>query len=219
MGSRCAGLLSNRADGRQCKVNGLRHRKQCIHSYHLLGCYYLSYTLSQCTPLTGVLEVRSPQDRSLQALQGAFGWKLFLLKLSTHSCQCQGNKAPIQHSFLPQVRVKPAQLPPVRGILGRIKHSRFRMSPLVQSYDKRRQAGRWCRGVWPEPHSRDTARGAGDGSQHCAAPWHGTSRPRHRTWGCIQRLHSWPAHRLAATLASVACFSQVLLNTIIHRKP
>lgn len=48
----------------------------------------------------------------------------------------QGNEAPIQPSFVPEMGMRLAQLPTVWGILGQDKRSCFGEFPLVQCYHK-----------------------------------------------------------------------------------
>lgn len=197
MGSSHAGSLSNWADGRQCKADGLKHRKQWVHGYHLLGFYYLSYTLRWCTPLKGALVVHSGPGVITESPSGCFWdrWKFFSLKLFTCGCQDQGKKAPVQHSFLSQVHMKLAQLPPLWGMLGHVKHSHFGKPPHVQSYHKKRYmaAGRWCSRVWPEAPQPGGCTGSG-------------SRPPPPCCSPARRLTPAPSHMgLPLVTAQLAC--------------
>lgn len=190
MGLSCAGLLPNQADGRWYKADGLEHRKQWVRSNHLLGFYYLSYTLRQCTPLTGALVVHSRPGVITESPSGCFWdrWKFSSLKLFTHSSQDRGNKTPIQH-LLATGAHKTGSASFQFGEYWGMLNTAASGNPLLYRASARRGKRQWgggAAGSDPRLHSREVARGAGDGSRQPS------TAPNARTIACRAALGDCP---------------------------
>lgn len=149
------GFQLNWACGKWCKFDGLNHKKQWIHSCHLLGFYHISGSPRRCPPLVGALGVHN--GWSLKALQGAFEmalsifpFKFPLVVVSTREMRVPSSTASCHRcawdwlSFL------------LFGeYLGMLKTATLALHPLVQSFHcSRCQQGGGGAGSSVRPHSQ-----------------------------------------------------------------